>query len=683
MFYIQSKSDYTQQYQASITNPEKFWKEISDNFFWFKKPEKISDCDLSRGKISWFEDGQTNLAYNCLDRHLAQSGDKIAVIWEANDPAEKSQKITYRELHAQVCQFANLLVAHGIKKGDRVCIYMPMIPQALVAMLACARIGAVHCVVFAGFSAKALAGRIQDCGAKMLITSDLLFRGDKKIELFEIAKEALVECVEIQDVIVFCREDGPRNKCGVTNLDTTGSGTDSGTGFVTPSPRSVQSQDRTEREDGVINPVLRKVLRKVITPVVWQDEIKNHPTTHQAPAHAAEDPLFILYTSGSTGKPKGILHTTAGYMVCTGYSFQNVFQFRENEIFFCSADIGWITGHSYLAYGPLLNGATILMFEGIPTHPTPARFWEVIAKHKVNIFYTAPTAIRALMQKGDEFVEGHDLSSLRVLGTVGEPINEEAWKWYFEKVGKKKCPITDTWWQTETGGIMIASLAGVVDSKPAHAGFPLPGIVPILLDDKGNEIVEVGKTGNLCFSQPWPSMARGVWGDREKFLTYFQNGRYSAGDGAFKSEDGFYRIIGRTDDVIKVSGHRLGTAEIENAINSHEAVSESAVIGVPHEIKGEGVIAFAIRRKALGVRRKSDEEIESEIVELIKKEIGAIAKPEKIFLVSDLPKTRSGKIMRRILKKIVAKGSGEEKDLGDVSTLVNPEVVAQLALNFL
>ncbi len=608
MFKINSKSDYTQQYQVSISDPENFWKKISDNFFWFKKPEKISDCDLSRGKISWFEDGKTNLAYNCLDRHLAQSGDKIAVIWEANDPAEKSQKITYNELHAQVCQFANLLIARGIKKGDRVCIYMPMIPQALVAMLACARIGAVHCVVFAGFSAKALAGRIQDCGAKMLVTADLLFRGDKKIELFEIAREAVAECECVEEVVIYSRSNH-----------------DSRTGFVIQSSRSVQSSSRNEREDGVTNPVLRKIS-------IWQDEIKNFSTTHQAPANEAEDPLFILYTSGSTGKPKGILHTTAGYMVCAGYSFQNVFQFRENEIFFCSADIGWITGHSYLAYGPLLNGATILMFEGIPTYPTPARFWEVIAKHKVNIFYTAPTAIRALMQKGDEFVEGHDLSSLRVLGTVGEPINEEAWDWYFEKVGGKKCPITDTWWQTETGGVMIASLAGVADSKPAHAGFPLPGIAPILLDDSGNEVSEIGKVGNLCFAQAWPSMARGVWGDEEKFLTYFQNGRYSAGDGAFRDADGLYRIIGRTDDVIKVSGHRLGTAEIENAINSHVEVAESAVIGVPHEIKGEGIFAF-VSRKALGVSRKSEEELKSEIVELIKKEIGAIAKPEKIFLV--------------------------------------------------
>jgi acetyl-CoA synthetase len=652
MFKINSKSDYAEQYQASITNPKKFWAEIARNFFWFKKPEKISDCDLSQAKISWFEDGQTNLAYNCLDRHLEQFGDKIAVIWEANDPAEKSQKITYRKLHAQTCQFANLLVARGIKKGDRVCIYMPMIPQALVAMLACARIGAVHCVVFAGFSAKALAGRIQDCGAKMLVTSDLLFRGDKKIELYEIAREALSECKSVESTIVW-RRGGPT--CPPALCDD----------------------------------------KKIID---WQTEIQKHPTTHQAPAHASEDPLFILYTSGSTGKPKGILHTTAGYMVCAGYSFQNVFQYREGEIFFCSADIGWITGHSYLAYGPLLNGATILMFEGIPTHPTPARFWEVIAKHKVNIFYTAPTAIRALMQKGDEFVLGHDLSSLRVLGTVGEPINEEAWNWYFEKVGGKKCPITDTWWQTETGEIMIASLAGVADSKPAHAGFPLPGIVPILLDEEGKEILENDKIGNLHFSLAWPSMARGVWGDQEKFLTYFQNGRYSAGDGAFRDASGLYRIIGRTDDVIKVSGHRLGTAEIENAINSHPAVSESAVIGVPHEIKGEGIYAFVILKNVgddtrvvpnaslqaeiINRPQRHPElvlgSVKSEIVELIKKEIGAIAKPEKIFLVADLPKTRSGKIMRRILKKIVA----GEKDFGDVSTLVNPDVVAQLVLNF-
>ncbi len=659
MFHIKSKADYEQQYQAAKADPKKFWGEVAENFFWFEKWSEVSNCDLAKAQIEWFKDGKTNIAYNCLDRHLEQRGDKVAIIWEANDPAKESQKITYRELHEKTCRFANLLISHGVKKGDRVCIYLPMIPQAVVAMLACARIGAVHCVVFAGFSAKSLAGRIQDSGAKILITADSLFRGDKKIDLFAIAKEAVAECGGVEEIILFERENGPRHEDGVTTK-------------------------------------------------VWSKNIPDcHPVfmtgsiaaIHQAEICDAEDPLFILYTSGSTGKPKGILHSTGGYMTYAGYSFKNVFQCDENDIFFCSADVGWITGHSYLAYGPLLNGATILMFEGIPTYPTPARFWEVIEKHKVNIFYTAPTAIRALMQKGDSFVEGHDLSSLKTLGTVGEPINEEAWQWYHEKVGGKKCPIVDTWWQTETGGILISSLAGVTDSKPAHAGLPLPGIVPILFDDAGKEIAEKNKVGNLCLRQPWPGMARGVWGDKEKFLTYFNSAPnsslsprqmtgstssnevvdkwtpsfdevttyYSAGDGAFVSEEGFYRIIGRTDDVIKVSGHRLGTAEIENAINSHAKVSESAVIGVPHEIKGEGIYAFVITKN-------SAQNLEKEIAEIIVKEIGAIARPEKIYLVSDLPKTRSGKIMRRVLKKIIA---GEE-DLGDVSTLVNPDVVEQL-----
>jgi acetyl-CoA synthetase len=619
MFYIKSKADYQQQCKAAIDNPEKFWGEIAENFFWFKKWKKTSNCDLKKAQISWFESGKTNLAYNCLDRHLEKNADKIAVIWEGNDPKEKIEKITYRELHQQTCQFSNLLLAKGIKKGDRVAIYMPMIPQALVAMLACARIGAIHCVVFAGFSAKALADRIKDSEAKMLITADLLFRGDKKIELFEIAKEALLSCPLVEKVVLFSRDKSPQSS------------------------------------------------QKVI---IWQDEIKKYSSENKAEILDANDPLFILYTSGSTGKPKGILHALGGYMTYAGYSFKNVFQYQENEVFFCSADIGWITGHSYLTYGPLLNGATILMFEGVPTFPTASRFWQVIEKHKVNIFYTAPTAIRALMQKGDEFVSGFDLSSLRVLGTVGEPINEEAWQWYFEKIGNKKCPITDTWWQTETGGIMIASLAGIVDSKPAHAGFPLPGIVPTLFDDQGKEISEAEKVGNLCFKQAWPGMAHGVWRDEEKFFkTYYEQfpGNYFAGDGAFKNKEGLYRIIGRCDDVIKVSGHRLGTAEIENAINAHEAVFESAVIGVPHDIKGEVIYAFVIAKNAA-------ENLDKEISKLIEKEIGAIARPEKIYIVPDLPKTRSGKIMRRILKKIIA----GEKDLGDISTLVNPDIVTQL-----
>ncbi len=624
-FHITSKAQYDQQYQAAIADPTKFWSEIAHNYFWFENWSEVTNCDLSQAQIEWFRNGKTNISYNCLDRHLERLKDKTAIVWESNDPNQPSQKITYQELHEQTCKLANLLIARGIKKGDRVCIYMPMIPQGLIAMLACARIGAVHCVVFAGFSAKALAGRIQDSGAKMLITADLLFRADKKIELLEIAREAVQECNSIAEILVFKR--GEQNISG----------------------------------DKIVS---------------WQDEIEKYSTQNQAEVCDAEDELFILYTSGSTGKPKGIFHTLGGYMVYAGYSFKNVFQYEENDLFFCSADIGWITGHSYLVYGPLLNGATILMFEGVPTYPTPARFWEVIAKHKVNIFYTAPTAIRALMQRDDEFISGHDLSSLKTLGTVGEPINEEAWNWFFEKIGNKKCPIVDTWWQTETGGIMISSMARVFDSKPAHAGLPLPGIVPILLDDDGNQITESNKTANLCLAQPWPSMARGVWKDREKFLTYFANLStkhnalstvYLAGDGAFLSDDGFYRIIGRTDDVIKVSGHRLGTAEIENAINSHRSVSESAAIGVPHQIKGEGIYCFVI------TKTKSPN-LEKEIVEIIVREIGAIARPEKVFLVADLPKTRSGKIMRRILKKIIA---GEE-DLGDISTLVNPDVVQQL-----
>jgi acetyl-CoA synthetase len=624
MYHIKSKADYSQQYQASIADPQKFWAEIASNFVWFEKFTQTSNCNLEQGQIEWFKNGKTNISHNCLDRHLETLGDKTAIIWESNDPQEKSQKITYKELHAQTCQFANLLLACGVKAGDRVCIYMPMIPQSVVAMLACARIGAIHSVVFAGFSAKSLAGRIQDCGAKILITADLLFRGEKEIELFEIAKEALLECVLVETVVIYKRGE----------------------------------KELLALENSRLNCLL------------WQDEIKKYSSENRAAALDSENPLFILYTSGSTGNPKGIVHSTGGYMVYAGYSFQNVFQYQQGDIHFCTADIGWITGHSYLVYGPLLNGATILMFEGIPTHPTPARFWEVIEKHQVNIFYTAPTAIRALMQKGDEFVSGHDLSSLKTLGSVGEPINEEAWNWYNEKIGQKKCPIVDTWWQTETGGILISTMAGVTESKPAHAGLPMPGIVPILLDDSGKEILEKNKIGNLCFSQAWPAIARDIWGDHEKFLkTYLQPfpKYYLAGDGAFQNEDGLYRIIGRTDDVIKVSGHRLGTAEIENAINSHPKVSESAVIGLLHQIKGEGIYAFVILKNVA-------ENLEAEILAIIQKEIGAIARPEKIYFVADLPKTRSGKIMRRILKKIIA---GEE-NLGDISTLVNPETVEQL-----
>lgn len=624
MFHIKSKADYDAACQKARENLDQFWGEIAENYFWFEKWKKVNNSNLEKAQISWFEGGKTNISYNCLDRHLKKNGDKIAAIFESNDVGAKSEKYTYKELHEQVCQLANLLIAKGIKKGDRVAIYMPMTLQGLVAMLACARIGAVHLVVFAGFSAKALAQRIQDSGAKMVICADLLYRAEKVIALDEIMAQALEECDSVESVLLYKR--------GEKNIN---------------------------------------LLKKTY---IWQDEIKKFSTENKAEILDALDPFFILYTSGSTGKPKGILHRLGGYMTYAGYSFKNVFQYRQDEIFFCSADIGWITGHSYLVYGPLLNGATILMFEGVPTYPTPARFWEVIEKHKVNIFYTAPTAIRALMQKGDEHLANHDLSSLRVLGTVGEPINEEAWNWFYEKIGNKKCPIVDTWWQTETGGIMISSLAGVLDSKPAHAGFPLPGIFPILLDDNKKEIKEEDKVGNLCIAQSWPGAACGVWGDDKKFFeTYYKefSGFYLAGDGALKTKGGIYRVIGRLDDVIKVSGHRLGSAEIENAVNQHGAISESAVIGAAHEIKGEGIYVFAILRDKTASDNKK---LEREISNLVVNEIGAIARPERILLVNDLPKTRSGKIMRRILKKIV----GGESDFGDVSTLVNPDVVAKL-----
>lgn len=623
MFSIQSLKDYQDSCEKAEKNSDEFWAEIASNYFWFEKWQKVSNCRLEDAKVSWFLGGKTNLSYNCLDVHLKKRGDEIAVIWESNDINVKSREITYIQLHQEVCKFANLLLGRGVKKGDRVAIYMPMIVESLVAMLACARIGAIHFVVFAGFSAAALRSRIDDCEAKVLITSDLLFRGNKEIDLFAIANEAVANS-SIQEVILFKR--------GAT--------------------RQFNCQQKL---------------------LIWQDEIAKYSSENKAAILDSEDELFILYTSGSTGKPKGILHALGGYMTYAGYSFKNVFGYQNGEVFFCSADIGWITGHSYLAYGPLLNGATILMFEGVPTYPTPSRFWQVIEKHKVNIFYTAPTAIRALMQKGNEFVDGFDLSSLRVLGSVGEPINEEAWQWFFEKIGNKKCSLVDTWWQTETGGILLSSLAGVLESKPAFAGFALPGIMPVLLDDEGVEILESNKAGNLCFKKPWPSLAKSVWGDKKKFFkTYFERfrGFYLAGDSALRDEDGLYRVIGRIDDVIKVSGHRLGSGEIENAVNLHELISESAAIAIPHDIKGEVIYIFAIV-KSFSQSSLSAQKISTEISDLIVKELGAIARPERVIITSDLPKTRSGKIMRRILRKIILR----ENDFGDISTLVNPKTV--------
>jgi acetyl-CoA synthetase len=622
-FKIFSANQYQEEYQKSLQDPVSFWADIAQNFTWFKKWDEILDFDFKTAKIDWFKGGKLNITANCLDRHLANKSNEVAIIWEANESNQPNRLISYQELFDQTCQFANLLKAHNIVAKDRVAIYMPMIPEAIVAMLACARIGAIHMVVFAGFSAEALAGRIKDCQAKILITADYLYRGDKKIRLFDIAKEAIKKCDSLENIIIYQRVKDDEEQISVTN-----------------------------------------------NLLIWQDEIKKY-SNHIAPAILdAADPLFILYTSGSTGQPKGIMHVIAGYMVYAAYSFANVFNYHDSDLFFCTADIGWITGHSYSVYGPLLNGAKILMFEGIPTYPTPARFWEIIKKHQVNIFYTAPTAIRALMQKGDEFVTGHNLTSLKTLGTVGEPINQEAWYWYNDKIGQNRCAIVDTWWQTETGGIAISSLAHITKSKPSFAGLPLPGIAPILLDDHGAEIIESEVTGNLCFKHPWPGMLKTIWGNHQKcFDIYFKNfcGYYFSGDGAFKSKDGLFRIIGRVDDVINSSGHRLGTAEIENAINAHPDISESAVIGYDHPIKGEGICAFVITKKP-------NINLKKEILSLVTKQISAIARPDKIYITNDLPKTRSGKIMRRILKKIIT----NDENLGDISTLVNPEIVEQL-----
>lgn len=623
-FKITSLEQYKIACKKAAENPDKFWAEIAKNFYWQKDFEQVCEYDFKKPLVKWFKGGQTNIVYNCLDRHIKNGkGSDVAFICEPNEINESAQKISYQQLFEQVCQFANLLEAQGVKKGDRVCIYMPMILEGVVAMLACARIGAVHSIVFAGFSAKALAGRIQDSQAKILITAEVLNRGDKTIKLYDIACEAVEECDSIEKIIVY-------------------------------------SQEKIEHEKYEI--------------INWQSEVKKYDKNHECVFVESNDPLFILYTSGSTGKPKGVVHTHGGYMVYAGYSFQNVFGYENGDVFFCSADIGWITGHSYLVYGPLLQKATSIIFEGTPFYPTPSRFWQIIQKHKVNIFYTAPTAIRALMQKGDKFAEGFDLTSLKTLGSVGEPINLEAWNWYNEKIGAKKCAIADTWWQTETGGILITSLAHVIKSKATFAGLPLPGVEPMLLNEEGQEIQEPNKAGNLVFKKPWPSLFQGVFGDDKKYLeNYFKQfeGFYLAGDGAYKDEEGFFRIIGRVDDVIKISGHRLGSAEIENAINLHEDVAESAVIGFPHEIKGEGICVFVIKKKIV---KLSDEELHDEIMRLIVNEIGSIARPEKIYIVDDLPKTRSGKIMRRILKKIV----NHESDLGDISTLLDPTIVEKV-----
>ena len=630
-YHIKHLEEYYQVYRKSVRNPEVFWEEIAEeHFMWRKKWDNVLSWDFSKPEIKWFEGAELNITENCIDRHLYTRGDKTAIIFEPNDPSEEAEHITYKQLHKRVCKFANVLKDQGIQKGDRVCIYLPMIPELAIATLACARIGAIHSVVFAGFSSIALSTRINDSECKMVITSDGSFRGSKSIDLKGIVDEALEDCPTINSVLVVKRIHSDINM--------------------------------KEGRDHWLQPLLDNANKRC------EPEIMR-----------AEDPLFILYTSGSTGKPKGMVHTTAGYMVYTAYTFKNVFQYREKDVYWCTADIGWITGHSYILYGPLCNGATTVLFEGVPSYPDFGRFWEIIAKHKVNQFYTAPTAIRALAKEGIEHLEKHDLSSIRVLGTVGEPINEEAWHWYDDNVGKKKSPIVDTWWQTETGGIMITPIAFATPTKPTYATLPFIGVQPALMDEHGGEIKGNQVDGRLCIKFPWPSMARTIWGDHQRYKdTYFSayEGKYFTGDGALRDEVGYYRITGRVDDVIIVSGHNLGTAPIEDAINEHPAVAESAIVGYPHDVKGNALYGY-VTLKETGESRKHDN-LRKEINQLITEQIGPIAKLNKIQFTDALPKTRSGKIMRRILRKIAC---NETDQLGDTSTLFNPEVVQDIIDN--
>ena len=633
-YQIRSYDEYKQAYQRSLDKPEEFWSEIAENFSWKKKWDKVLEWNFTEPRVKWFQGAKLNITENCLDRHLEKLGDQPAIIWEPNDPEEHHRTLTYRDLYHKVCQFAHVLKNNGVKRGDRVCIYMGMIPELAIAVLACARMGAIHSVVFGGFSAQSIADRLQDAKSEFVITCDGAFRGQKDIPLKSVIDDALIACPFVKKVIVLTRTRTPVSM--------------------------IKGRD-----------------------VWWEDEIKKVETLRQGdfPAEEmdAEDELFILYTSGSTGKPKGVVHSSAGYMIWTNYTFVNVFQYRPGEIHFCTADIGWITGHSYIVYGPLSAGATSLMFEGIPTWPDAGRFWDVVDKYKVNILYTAPTAIRSLMGFGLAPLEGKKLDSLRILGTVGEPINEEAWHWYDEHIGKKRCPIVDTWWQTETGGILISNFAGITPAKPTYATLPMPGVSPVLVDESGNRITQPkeGETilsGNLCIDKPWPSIIRTTYGDHERCRTnYFATypGLYFTGDGAYCDEEGFYRITGRVDDVLNVSGHRIGTAEVENAINMHSGVVESAVVGFPHDIKGQGIYAFVVfpeTHNDIELSRKS-------ITATVTRIIGPIAKPDKIQFVSGLPKTRSGKIMRRILRKIA---EGELQNLGDTTTLLDPGVVEEI-----
>lgn len=627
-YLIEDLPQYFEDYKKSIKNPKKFWDKVADqNFVWYQRWSKVVKYDMNEAKITWFKNAKLNITKNCIDRHLAIRGDKTAIIWEPNDPKEEAQHISYQELYTRVNKTANVLHDMGIKKGDRVCIYLPMIPELAITMLACAKLGAVHSVIFAGFSASAVASRVNDCEAKMVITSDGSYRGNKVLDLKSIVDDALEKTPTVEKVLVVKR----------THNEIT----------------------MKEGRDYWMADLYEKASADFVTVIM-----------------DSEDPLFILYTSGSTGKPKGMLHTCAGYMVYTAYTFKNVFNYKENDIYWCTADIGWITGHSYILYGPLLNGATTVIFEGVPTYPEPDRFWEVIEKHKITQFYTAPTAIRSLAKESTEWVDKHDLSSLKVIGSVGEPINDEAWHWFNDHVGKKKCPIVDTWWQTETGGIMISPLPFVTPTKPTYATLPLPGVQPVLMDDKRNEITGNQVTGNLCIRFPWPGIARTIWGDHQRYKeTYFTAfpGKYFTGDGALRDEVGYYRITGRVDDVIIVSGHNLGTAPIEDSINQHPAVAESAIVGYPHDIKGNALYGYVMLKESGEGRDK--ENLKKEINQLISDQIGPIAKLDKIQFVSGLPKTRSGKIMRRILRKIA---EGDFSNFGDISTLLNPEIVEEI-----
>lgn len=627
-YKIADLEQYFKHYKKSVREPRKFWGKIAEeNFTWYQGWDKVCEFDMTQGEVKWFVDGKLNITKNCIDRHLSKRGERTAIIFEPNNPNEEAQQITYNELYERVAKTANVLKSLGVQKGDRVCIYLPMIPELAVTMLACARIGAVHSVIFAGFSDAAIRSRVEDCGAKIIVTSDGGFRGEKIIKAKEVVDKAIENLDQVEKVLVVKR-------------------TQSEVPF------------HTGRD-------------------VWFHELyETAEPTNTAEIMDAEDPLFILYTSGSTGKPKGMVHTTAGYMIQTAYSFQNVFDYKEGDVFWCTADIGWITGHSYILYGALLNGATTVLFEGVPTYPTPSRFWDVIDKYKVTQFYTAPTAIRSLMTHDYSYVTSHDLSSLRVLGSVGEPINEEAWHWFNDFVGKKRCPIVDTWWQTETGAVMISPLACITPTKPTYATLPLPGIQTVLMDEKNNEISGNQVTGSLCVKFPWPAMARTIWNDHKRFVdTYFSDfkGRYFTGDNALRDEVGYYRITGRADDVVIVSGHNLGTAPIEDAINQHPAIAESAVVGFPHDIKGNALYAF-ISLKVEGASRDR-ENLKKEINQLIADHYGPIGKLDKIQFVDDLPKTRSGKILRRVLRSIA---NNQLDNFGDTSTMINPEVVQEI-----